>query len=148
MDIQKFFTLQIFELIYIVSLAFLPFIIVIKEVTIFIFIVIALISATILVRKLLMKRVNPEGKVIFISGCDSGWLFFLLNRILDNYYDKIIQRSCKLLPLFFLQWLTYKYLIELELYMIFSQIREKKELSCYINSKFLNEKPKRITIMI
>ncbi|XP_059156554.1 D-beta-hydroxybutyrate dehydrogenase, mitochondrial-like isoform X2 [Physella acuta] len=72
MSAAQFSGLQIFELIYLMTLAFLPFVVAIREVTYAIFAILAVVLFVAICKKCLKRTVHPEGKVVLITGCDSG----------------------------------------------------------------------------
>ncbi|KAH9494917.1 Retinol dehydrogenase 7 [Bulinus truncatus] len=72
MSAKQFLGLQLFELIYLLTLAFLPFVLAIPAVTCVFMALFTLVVIITLVKKGLSRNVNTEGKVIFITGCDSG----------------------------------------------------------------------------
>ncbi|KAK7003724.1 retinol dehydrogenase 7 [Biomphalaria glabrata] len=72
MSAKQFMGVQLFELVYLLTLAFLPFVLAIPVVT---YVVLTLASTVLFIaflRKCLYRRVRAEGKVVFITGCDSG----------------------------------------------------------------------------
>ena len=77
MSLNQFLSLQVFEGVYVLALAFLPFLLAFRVVAYIILAGIALTTIVIGYRLLTLRLVNPEGKVVLITGCDSGQLKIL-----------------------------------------------------------------------
>ncbi|KAK3767863.1 hypothetical protein RRG08_059195 [Elysia crispata] len=73
MSLNQFLSLQVFEGVYVLALAFLPFLLAFRVVAYIILAGIALTTIVIGYRLLTLRLVNPEGKVVLITGCDSGF---------------------------------------------------------------------------
>ncbi|RUS76055.1 hypothetical protein EGW08_016185 [Elysia chlorotica] len=73
MSLNQFLSLQVFEGVYVLALAFLPFLLAFRVVTYIILAGVALTTIVIGYRLLTLRLVNPEGKVVLITGCDSGF---------------------------------------------------------------------------
>ncbi|GFR99391.1 D-beta-hydroxybutyrate dehydrogenase, mitochondrial [Elysia marginata] len=73
MSLNQFLSLQVFEGVYVLALAFLPFLLAFRVVAYIILSGIALTTIVIGYKLLTMRLVNPKGKVVLITGCDSGF---------------------------------------------------------------------------
>ena len=78
MDIKSHVQLHAFELVYLLTLAFLPFVVALKEVTVAILAVLTVMAIVALIKYLRLRKVDPNGKVVFISGCDTGTLLIII----------------------------------------------------------------------
>ncbi|XP_041364987.1 D-beta-hydroxybutyrate dehydrogenase, mitochondrial-like [Gigantopelta aegis] len=81
MKITEFIGLQIFEFLYLLLLAFLPFVVLQRSVS---FVILALIGLWVVYysyKKLTTKAVEALGKTVLITGCDSGFGHALAKRL-------------------------------------------------------------------
>ncbi|XP_046351850.1 D-beta-hydroxybutyrate dehydrogenase, mitochondrial-like [Haliotis rufescens] len=73
MKLKQFVHLQVFELFYLLVLAFLPFIVAQKVVGLTILTVIGVFGFCYIFKKLLTKTIEITGQAVLITGCDSGF---------------------------------------------------------------------------
>ncbi|GFO33237.1 D-beta-hydroxybutyrate dehydrogenase, mitochondrial [Plakobranchus ocellatus] len=73
MNLNQFLSLQVFEGLYILALAFLPFLLAVRVIAYIILAVVVIVTVLVGYRLLTLRHVNPEGKVVLITGCDSGF---------------------------------------------------------------------------
>jgi len=92
MDVKQFVSLQLFELAYIVVLAFFPFVIALPAVAGTVLVVMGLLATGALMTQLMLRKVKPDGKVVFITGCDSGFGNALAKRL--DLYGFTVVAAC------------------------------------------------------
>ncbi|CAL1540622.1 unnamed protein product [Lymnaea stagnalis] len=72
MSTIQFCSMQLFELVYLLTLAFLPFVVAIREITYVIFAVLVFIVGIAVFKRCRAHTLNPLEKVVLITGCDTG----------------------------------------------------------------------------
>lgn len=78
MSIGQFCGLQLLEFVYLMALAFLPFLLALKESVCLMLCVLTVVGIVAFVRFCSSQVVDTTGKVVLITGCDSGLKFIML----------------------------------------------------------------------